>query len=133
MNIEPAIPTVKNPPEQFVGNVWFDPIALPHEGDQRMVVGIVRFEPGARSAWHSHARGQYLHVTHGIGRFGTRDGNVIEVHAGQTIYTPPGEEHWHAATPECFMEHIAVWEAGDDPATSAVWGEHITDAEYGGR
>lgn len=132
MNIEPAIPTSKNPPEQFAGDVWFDPIAQPHEGDQRMVVGIVRFAPGARTAWHSHARGQYLRVTEGIGRFGTRDGNVIEVHPGQTLYTPPDEEHWHAAAPNSFMEHIAMMESADDPADSASWGEHITEDEYKG-
>ena len=99
MNIEPSTPTSKNPPEQFAGDVWLDPIALPHEADQRMTVATVRFAPGARTAWHSHARGQYLRVTQGVARFGGRDGTIIEVHAGETLYTPPGEEHWHAAAP----------------------------------
>jgi len=58
---------------------------------------------------------------------------MIEVHAGQTVYTPPGEEHWHAAAPGVFMEHIAVFEGGDDPSTTTVWAEHITDAQYEGR
>ncbi|WP_345762434.1 hypothetical protein [Diaminobutyricibacter sp. McL0608] len=79
MNIEPTAPTVKNSPEQFIGDVWVDPIAAPHEGDQRMTVALVRFAPGARTAWHSHARGQYLHVTQGIARFGDRDGIIVEV------------------------------------------------------
>lgn len=57
MNIEPTIPTSKNPPEQFAGDVWLDPIALPHEAGQRMIVATVRFAPGARTAWHSHGRG----------------------------------------------------------------------------
>jgi quercetin dioxygenase-like cupin family protein len=133
MHIEPVTPTVKNPPEQFAGDVWLDLIAVPHESDQRMTVATVRFAPGARTAWHSHARGQYLRVTEGVARFGGRDGTVIEVHAGQTLYTPPGEEHWHAATENSFMSHLAMFEAGDDPATSAVWAEHITDDEYSGR
>lgn len=131
MNIDPT-PTVKNPPEQFVGNVWFSPIAQPHEPGQDMVVGVVRFEPGSRSAWHSHVKGQYLHVIAGVGRFGTRDGHIIEVHPGQTIYTPPGEEHFHAAADGTFMEHIAMLQIGEDPATSTIWAEHITDEQYQG-
>ncbi|MEH0108874.1 cupin domain-containing protein [Tersicoccus sp. MR15.9] len=133
MNIEPTTPTVKNPPEQFAGDVWVDPIAAPHEGDQRMTVALVRFAPGARTAWHSHARGQYLHVTAGVARFGHRDGTVIEVRAGQTLYTPPGEDHWHAAGGDGFMEHLAMLENGDDPATTTVWKEHVTDEELAGR
>jgi len=113
MNIEPTVPTAKNPPARFAGDVWLDPIALPHEPDQTMVVATVRFAPGARTAWHSHEHGQYLRVTQGVGRFGTRDGKIVEVHPGQTLYTPPGEEHWHAAAPGCFMEHIAMLQNGE--------------------
>ena len=130
MHIEHSTPTTKNPPEQFAGDVWLDPIAAPHEADQRMVVAKVRFAPGARTAWHSHVRGQYLHVTQGVAHFGGRDGQIIEVHAGQTLYTAPGEEHFHAAANGSFMEHLAMLELGDDPATSTVWLEHVTDEEY---
>jgi quercetin dioxygenase-like cupin family protein len=130
MQIEPARPTVKNPPEQFTGDVWVDVIAAPHDAHQRATVARVRFAPGSRSAWHSHARGQYLHVTSGVALFGGRDGTVHEVRAGQTLYTPPGEEHWHAASPDCFMEHIALMESADDPADSVTWLEHVTDEEY---
>lgn len=130
MNIEPRIPTVKNSPEQFTGDVWFDPIFVPHDGNQRMSGGLVRFAPGARTAWHSHARGQYLRVTEGVAVCGTRDGNVVEALPGQTIYTPPGEEHWHGGTDDCFMEHIALLEAADDPATTTTWLEHVTDEDY---
>jgi quercetin dioxygenase-like cupin family protein len=133
MNIEPTQASVKNPPEQFAGDVWLDMIAVPHEPDQRMTVAVVRFAPGARTAWHSHARGQYLRVTQGVARFGDRDGNVLELHPGQTLYTPPGQDHWHASAPGCFMEHLAMFEAGDDPAASTTWKEHITDDEYEGR
>lgn len=132
MNIEPASQTVKNPPEQFVGDVWVDVVAAPHDDDQRMSVAIVKFAPGARTAWHSHARGQYLRVTQGVARFGTRDGQTIEVHPGQTLYTPPGQDHWHAAAGGTFMEHIAMLEAGDDPSGTTIWKEHITDADYEG-
>jgi quercetin dioxygenase-like cupin family protein len=132
MQVEPQKPSVKNPPEQFAGDVWLDVVAAPHTDDQRMTVAIVKFAPGARTAWHSHARGQYLRVTQGIARFGDRAGNIHEVHPGQTIYTPPGEEHFHAASGDTFMEHIAMLEAGDDPATTTTWLEHITDEEFAG-
>ena len=132
MNIEPTSPTAKNPPDRFIGDVWVDSIAAPHEADQRMTVALVRFAPGARTAWHSHARGQYLRVTQGIARFGDRDGNIIEVHAGQTLYTPPGQDHWHAAAPGCFMEHLAMLESADDPGSTTDWKEHVTDEEYAG-
>ncbi|MET0931738.1 MAG: cupin domain-containing protein [Aeromicrobium sp.] len=130
MRIEPQSPTIKNPPAQFAGDVWLDVIAVPHEADQRMVVATVRFAPGARTAWHSHVRGQYLRVTQGVAHFGGRDGSIIEVHPGQTLYTPPGEEHFHAAADGCFMEHIAMIENADDPATTTDWLEHVTDDEY---
>lgn len=133
MNIEPFAPSAKNPPEQFAGDVWVDMIAVPHESDQRMSVALVKFAPGARTAWHSHARGQYLRVTQGIARFGQRDGTIIEVHPGQTLYTPPGQDHWHAAAGGTFMEHIAMLESGDDPTTTTTWKEHITNDDYEGR
>ncbi|MFG6477194.1 cupin domain-containing protein [Microbacterium sp. P06] len=132
MNIEPTTPTTKNPAEQFAGDVWLDMIAVPHEDTQHMTVATVRFAPGARTAWHSHARGQYLRITQGVGRFGTRDGQIIEARAGQTIYTPPGQEHWHASADDTFMEHIAMTENADDAATTTTWLEHITDADYRG-
>lgn len=133
MQIEPRTPTVKNPAAQFAGDVWLDFVATPHTDDQRMTVAVVRFAPGARTAWHSHARGQYLRVTQGVARFGSRDGNIIEVYPGQTLYTPPGEEHFHAASQDSFMEHIAMLESADDPVTTTVWLEHITDEDYAGR
>ncbi|MDN4472590.1 cupin domain-containing protein [Demequina zhanjiangensis] len=120
--------TIKNPPEQFAGDVWVDMLAYPMSEAQRAVMAKVRFAPGARTAWHHHARGQYLHVTEGVAYFGDRDGNVIEVKAGETLYTPPGEEHYHYASPKTFMEHIALLE-GEDPKTSTVWLEHVEDKD----
>lgn len=130
MRILPKTPTVKNPPEHFTGDVWVDSIATPQEGDQHMTAGLVRFAPGARTAWHSHQRGQTLHITEGVALIGTRDGKVITARPGQTIYTPPGEEHWHGATPTDFMEHLAMLENGADPASTTVWSEHVTDDDY---
>jgi len=132
VNIEPKTPTSLNPAEQFPGGVWLDVIATPHTDDQRVTVAKVRFAPGARTAWHHHARGQYLHVTQGIARFGTRDGKVVDVHSGNTIYIAPGEEHFHASAEGTFMEHIAILEAADDPATTTTWLEQITDDDYDG-
>ena len=130
MNIQTKPATAKGSPEWFTGDVWVDAIAAPHDDRQRMIVSRVRFAPGARTAWHSHAQGQTLHVTEGVALLGTRDGTVIEAHPGQTIYTPPREEHWHGATPDDFMEHLAMLENGDDPATTTVWLEHVPDQDY---
>lgn len=95
-----------------------------------MVVARVRFAPGAHTAWHSHAVGQTLHVTSGVALFGTRDGTVVEAHPGETVYCPAGEEHWHGATPEDFMEHLAMLENAEDPAATNTWLEHVSDADY---
>jgi quercetin dioxygenase-like cupin family protein len=96
-------PTFKNPPTLFTGDVWVDAIASPQEEGQRMTVARVRFAPGARSNWHSHVMGQTLHVTEGVGLVQARGGKVIEIRPGDVVYTPPGEEHWHGATPENLM------------------------------
>ena len=130
MQIQPKKPTVKNPPEQFTGDVYLDMIASPQDEGQTMVVSKVRFLPGARTAWHSHALGQTLHITEGVALVGTRDGGVVELHPGQTIYTPPGEEHWHGATPEDYMEHLAMLDGAADPAATTTWLEHVADADY---
>jgi len=93
--------------------------------------GIVRFAPGARTAWHVHAHGQTLRVTEGVALVQAQDGQVVAVHPGETIYTPPGEWHWHGATDSTFMTHLALSETGapeDGPAVT--WGDHVTDDEY---
>jgi quercetin dioxygenase-like cupin family protein len=111
----------------FVGDVYFDVIA---RGEVQRV-NIVRFSPGARTAWHKHLRGQTLHVVEGIGRVQSRGGELVEMHPGDTVYTPPGEWHWHGSAPEHFMSHLAMWEG--DPASTepeTTWGEHLSDGEY---
>jgi quercetin dioxygenase-like cupin family protein len=132
MHVLPAAPTVKNPPEWFTGDVWLDQVVSPQDEGQRMSAGLVRFAPGARTAWHSHPLGQTLRIVEGTALVQARGADVIEVHAGQTVYTPPGEEHWHGAAPDSFMTHLALWET---PASeeSAHWGAHVTDAEYQSR
>lgn len=130
MNIDPKKPTAKGPGETFTGDVYVDAIASPQNDDQRMAVAKVRFTPGARSAWHSHARGRTLYVTEGVALLGTRDGSVIRATPGDTVYTPPGEEHWHGATKQDFMEHLAMLENGDDPSTTTGWLDQVTADDY---
>ena len=130
MQIDPHTPTTKNPPEQFTGDVWLDRIAFPREPGQRLVVAKVRFAPGARTAWHSHAHGQTLHITQGTAWVQSRGGQKVEAHAGQTLYCPPNEHHWHGASADSFMEHLAMLDNADDPATTTTWLEHVTDEEY---
>jgi quercetin dioxygenase-like cupin family protein len=116
-------PTTQGPAELFTGNVYFDVLAR-GEGESRLRVNTVRFTPRARTAWHSHSLGQTLHVTEGIGIVATRE-TVIIMRPGDSVHTPPGEEHWHGAPPDHFMSHLAMWE--DDDAT---WGAPVTDGEY---
>ncbi len=124
MNIEPKQPTRKGPAERFTGDVWIDDIASPKPAPSQLAASRVRFAPGARTAWHFHPGGQTLHIIEGTALIGTRDGTVIEVHPGQTVYTPPNEEHWHGATPEDFMQHLALWE--ELPGLPSVhWQEHV--------
>lgn len=128
MRILPSTPTIKNPPEWFTGDVWLDPVASPQEEGQRLSAGLVRFAPGARAAWHSHPLGQTLRIVEGTALVQARGGAVIEVRAGQTVVTPPGEEHWHGAAPDSFMTHLALWETPEGEQ-SAHWGAHVTDVE----
>ena len=130
MEIDPRKPTTKNPPERFTGDVWLDPIAAPRDAGQRMTVVKVRFAPGARTAWHSHAHGQTLHVLQGVAWVQSRGTGKVELHAGQTAYCPPGEEHLHGAAPDSFMEHLGMMDNADDPTTSTTWLEHVTDDDY---
>ncbi len=129
MQIEEKQPTTKGPAERFTGDVYVDAIATRKPEPSRMVVSRVRFTPGARTAWHSHAVGQTLHVTAGVALMGTRDGKVFVVKPGETVYTPPGEEHWHGATPQDFMEHLAMLE-GIAEGSETTWLEHVTDEQY---
>jgi quercetin dioxygenase-like cupin family protein len=118
--------TFKGPENWFAGDVWADVL---HRGEDpsRVRMNMVRFTPGSRTAWHSHGLGQTLYIVEGIALFGSRDGSVIEAHPGDVVHTPPNEDHWHAAAPDRFMAHIALWE-GDE----VDWQEHVSEAEYNG-
>lgn len=130
MPLVPKTPTAKGPAEWFAGDVHFDVIAK-GEAPSRLRVNMVRFAPGAHTAWHRHANGQTLYVTEGIGYVQSRGGELIELHPGDTSHTPPGEWHWHGAAPEHFMSHLAMWEAEYDPdILETEWGAHLTDDEY---
>lgn len=128
MQILPTTPSTKGPAEWFTGDVWFD-VIIKGEAPSRLRVNTVLFAPGAHTAWHSHANGQTLHVTDGVGFVQALGGEVVEIRPGDTIYTPPGEWHWHGATSDNFMVHTAIWEGRDDDGPETTWGEHVTE-EY---
>ncbi|ALE05982.1 cupin [Arthrobacter sp. ERGS1:01] len=127
MELIPPAPTAKAPKERFTGDVYLTPL---HAGEapSRLIAALVRFTPGARTNWHSHPLGQTLHCTDGTGLVATRDGNVIRMRAGDTVHTPPGEEHWHGATPDTMMGHLAL--AEHDDGSGATWAEPVTEQDY---
>jgi len=131
MEFVQQVPTTKAPAEWFTGDVWFDRIQAGEE-PSRLRANMVRFAPGARTAWHHHAVGQTLHVVDGVALIGTRDGTIFEAHPGETVACPPGEEHWHGAGPERFMQHLALWEGTADSRPETTWLEHVTDEQYRG-
>ena len=120
-------PTRKAPKENFTGTVWQDPIITP-QAPARMVANRVAFEPGARTAWHSHPLGQTLYVVFGVGRVQTKGGPVREIRAGDVVWIPPNEKHWHGAAPDTNMVHVAMQEALD--GKHVEWMEHVTDEQY---
>jgi quercetin dioxygenase-like cupin family protein len=121
--------TASGPQDWFTGDVYIEGVRNP---DQQSAIGCahVRFTPGARTAWHSHPKGQTLYVTDGIGYVASRGGEIREIRPGDIVYIEPGEEHWHGATADRFMAHVAMQEA-DDHGQVATWGDHVTDQEYG--
>jgi len=123
-----ASETGTGPSDWFTGTVYIDAVAAPAEGS-RVQAASVHFTPGARTAWHTHPNGQTIYVTEGVGRCQSRGGAVETIRAGDRVFFAPGEEHWHGATPDRFMTHIAIQEVGDD-GNPAAWGEHVTDEEY---
>jgi quercetin dioxygenase-like cupin family protein len=123
-------PTVRAPQDYFTGTVWQDPI-IAAEAPARVVATLVSFEPGARTAWHTHPLGQTLYVVSGVGRVQTEGGPILEIKPGDTVWIPPGEKHWHGAAPDHAMAHIAMQEALD--GSFATWMEKVSDADYGGK
>jgi quercetin dioxygenase-like cupin family protein len=117
------------PTDWFTGTVYIDGI---RNLEEQSSVGCshVRFTPGARTAWHHHPKGQTLYVTGGIGLVATRDRGAQQIRRGDVVYIEPGEEHWHGATPNRLVAHVAIMEA-DANGQVVTWLEHVTDEEYG--
>jgi quercetin dioxygenase-like cupin family protein len=128
MELCPTPVTVRTPAENFTGDVYLDQL-FKGDGVSRLTVGLVRFTPGARTNWHSHANGQLLRCIDGDGLVVARDGTAIRLQAGNTVWTPAGQEHWHGGGPNTMMCHYAFLDAtGDGEATT--WLEPVTDDEY---
>jgi len=123
-----AQPSGKGPGDRFTGTVRIDPLFQPHD-PARTSGAYVTFEPGARSAWHTHPLGQTLIVTAGCGWVQCWGGPVEEIRPGDVIWTAPGEKHWHGAAPATAMTHIAIQENLDGKVVD--WMEHVTDEQYG--
>jgi quercetin dioxygenase-like cupin family protein len=124
-----SLDTMPGPADWFTGSVSLDTIAQPSP-PSRTAAAIVHFAPGARTAWHTHPFGQTIFVTEGVGRCGREGGPVEEIRPGDRVFFEPGENHWHGAAPTRFMAHVAIQEA-DESGQVIVWGEHVTDEEYG--
>jgi quercetin dioxygenase-like cupin family protein len=120
-------PSQKGPAENFTGNVRIDPL-IQAPAPARMLAVSVTFEPGARTAWHTHPLGQSLVVTSGAGWTQCWGEPVQEIHPGDVIWCPPGKKHWHGATPDAAMTHIAIVEALDGKTVD--WMEQVSDEQY---
>jgi len=120
-------PSGKGPAECFTGTVRIDPLFSPPD-PARVAGALVTFEPGARTAWHTHPFGQTLIVTAGLGWVQRDGGPAEEIRPGDVVWFSPDEKHWHGATPATAMSHIAIQEKlNGSPVT---WMEHVTDAQY---
>lgn len=122
-------PTRKAPSDWFTGTVWQDPIVEAEE-PARVRAVVVHFDPGARTNWHTHPLGQTLQVVAGSGLAQTWDGPLVTLNPGDTLWIPPGEKHWHGASPTNRMTHIAIQEALDGAAVD--WLEPVSDDQYPG-
>jgi quercetin dioxygenase-like cupin family protein len=120
-------PSRKVPAEYFTGSVRLDPLFQPPE-PARVSGSSVTFEPGARTAWHTHPLGQTLIVTFGLGWVQREGGPIEDIRPGDVVWFPPGEKHWHGATPTTAMMHIAVQEALNGKTVD--WLEKVADDQY---
>ena len=129
MEIKPAgsVPSRRMPADWFTGTVWQDPI-IEAPDPARIRAGRVSFEPGARTAWHTHPLGQTLIVTAGCGWVQREGGPVEEIRPGDVVWFAPGEKHWHGATAANGMSHIAIQEKLN--GSPVDWMEQVTRAQY---
>ena len=125
-----AQPSAKGPTDYFTGTVRIDPL-FQAPTPARVSGAAVTFEPGARTAWHTHPLGQTLIVIAGSGRVQRLGGAIEDIRPGDVVWFPPGEKHWHGAAPTTAMTHIAVQEALD--GKNVEWLEQVSDAQYEGR
>ena len=123
-------PSAKGPADWFTGVVRIDPL-FQAAAPGRAAAATVTFEPGARTAWHTHPLGQTLIVTAGAGRAQRWGGPIEEIRPGDVISFAPGEKHWHGAAPTTAMSHMAVQEQLDGKMVE--WLEHVSDDQYEGR
>jgi quercetin dioxygenase-like cupin family protein len=121
-------PSGKGPAEWFTGAVRIDPLFSPPE-PSRAAGALVTFEPGARTAWHTHPLGQTLIVMSGRGLVQRQGGPIQEIRPGDVVWFPPGEKHWHGASPTTAMSHIAIQEKLN--GSPVDWLEHVSDEQYG--
>jgi quercetin dioxygenase-like cupin family protein len=121
--------TNPGPSDWFTGSVYIDAVATPSDVS-RLTASSVHFTPGARTAWHTHPNGQTIYVLEGVGLAQRRGGPIEVIRPGDRVFFEPGEDHWHGASPARFMTHLALLQV-DDEGTSATWGDHVTDKEYG--
>jgi len=122
-----SIPSRRPPADWFTGSVWQDPV-IEAPAPARVRAVMVRFDPGARTNWHTHPLGQTLIVTSGSGLVQTDGGSVREIRAGDTVWFGPRERHWHGASATTGMTHLAVQEALD--GKSVDWLEPVSDEDY---
>ncbi len=125
-----SLPSMEGPEDWFTGTVQVDMLFQAHD-PARAAGASVTFEPGARTAWHTHPLGQTLIVTSGLGRVQREGGPIEEIRPGDVVWFEPGEKHWHGASATTAMSHIAIQEEQDGSAVE--WLEHVTDEEYAGR
>jgi quercetin dioxygenase-like cupin family protein len=121
-------PSGRGPADYFTGTVRVDPIVQADE-PARVAAACVTFEPGARTAWHTHPLGQTLIVIAGLGRAQCANGSMEEIRPGDVIWFSPGEKHWHGASPLTAMTHLAIQERLD--GKTVEWLEKVSDQQYG--
>jgi quercetin dioxygenase-like cupin family protein len=118
-----SLETVVGPSDWFTGTVYIDTLATPSEMS-RLQAASVHFTPGARTAWHTHPRGQTIYVTQGVGLCQRRGGPIEMIRPGDRVFFEPGEDHWHGAAPNRLMTHLALVEV-DDTGNAADWAEQV--------
>ncbi len=123
-----TLETAAGPPDWFTGSVYIDAIAVVSD-ESPIGAAAVHFTPGARTAWHTHPRGQTIWVTEGVGLCQREGGPIEVIRPGDRVFFEPGENHWHGAAPTRLMTHIAIQQA-DETGSPVSWGRHVSDDEY---